>query len=295
METIFREYKSTVSLPDQVTEFIKNELDVLENWKITRLSLNPEIERKEKPLVKGIQFKDTLIRFWNQLHSSGIDLIVIMLDDIHYTLSIHDTGDILFDLRTYMQGLSAAGTQYMFIITGPSSLYPVIRDKAEPFTRLFERFELDYFNVNGTRQLIYRPLEVEGIDFRMDHEVLDKIHSISGGHPYFITLIMQELLNYTNSGNLTLTEFQKFCPTLLDRMGRVKFNEDYERASETEKQLLLKMATLESDYVTPSMIAGSSSTRLMERLVKKGLLIKVMRGKYRLYNPLFREYLKRLN
>lgn len=293
MENVFREYESTVELPKKVLDFVKDELNLIDKWKITKISLNPEIERQEAPLVKGINFKGTMMKFWEKLHSGGIDLAVIMLDDIHYTL-LHGNADLLLDLRTDMQALSSSGAQYMFIITGPSNLYPEIRDKAEPFTRLFERFELKPFDIGGTRQLVKLPLEVEGIDMAIDESVIQRIHQITGGHPYFITLIMQDLLYNVQNGRLDSAGFDKLCPGFVGHFARVKFDDDLGRASGAEKRVLFEMAAIDDNEVAPSGLKGRGTTMLLDRLVKKDLVVKVSRGKYQLYNPLFKAYLKKV-
>jgi hypothetical protein len=292
MESIFREYESTIDLPTRVLDFIKEELNVIDNWKISKLSINPEIERKEKPPIKGINFKVTMKKFWDKLQSGGINLAVIMLDDIHYAFYSRGNAELLYDLRTDMQALSSSGAQYMFVITGPANLYPEMRNKAEPFTRLFERFELKTFGLDGTRQLIEKPLRAEGIGLTIDADVIRRIHQITGGHPYFVTLIMRDLQDRFHEGRLTMEEFNRICPELLRHLARIKFDSDYDRASDAEKILLLQMSDMGHDEISPSELNGSGTTRLLDRLVKKDIVVKISRGKYTLYNPLFKEYLK---
>jgi hypothetical protein len=55
------------------------------------------------------------------------------------------------------------------------------------------------------------------------------------------------------------------------------------------------MALSQGDVVGPSDIGGPAKAKLLERLVTKDLVVKNGRGRYRLYNPLFREYLRNLS
>ncbi|HMK47997.1 MAG TPA: P-loop NTPase fold protein [Methanocella sp.] len=291
MESVFRQYESTVALPQKVLDFIREELNVFEKWRIAKISMNPEIERRERLPLRAVNFNETMLRFWEKLQCGGVKLAVIMLDDIHYALLGQGNARLLYDLRTAMQTLSAADTQYMFIITGPVDLYPVIRDKAEPFTRLFERFDLKPFDIEGTRQLIERPLFTECIRLEIDEAVVYRIYQITGGHPYFLTLAMRDILDMKREGRLTLARFERLRPELIRHFARIKFRDDLGRASNTERKLLFQMAVF-SSAVAPSELDGSGTVRLLDRLVKKELVVKVARGKYRLYNPLFREYLK---
>lgn len=293
MESVFRQYESTIELPEKVRSFLREELNVIDRWKIAKLSMTPEIERREKPPLRGIYFKETMKKFWEKLQSGGIELAVIMLDDIHYALSPGGNANLLYDLRTEMQMLSAAGAQYLFVITGPLNLYPEMRDRAEPFTRLFDRFDLMPFDSEGTRQLIEKPLKVEGIDLHIDDAVIEKIHKITGGHPYFVTLTMRDVINFVKNGRLELVQFDRFCPMLIEHFARIKFNDDLNRTSDGEKKILRQMASADENEVSPSSLKGRGTTVLLDRLVKKDLVIKVSRGKYQLYTPLFKEYLKR--
>lgn len=293
LESIFKEYECTIQLPQKVKDFITEELDLIHNWKLTRVSPIPELERKQKS-VKAVNFKDTLLRFWTKLSTNGFDLAVLMLDDIHYLIT-QGKGEMLYDLRTDMQALSAAGARFMFVITGPLTLYPEMHDKAEPFTRLFERFDLEPFDLQGTRQLIEKPLETEKINLKLSGDVIEKIHEITEGHPYFVTLVMRDLLNKKQNGRLSLKEFTGFYPDLTEHFARIKFNGDYARATDAEKEVLMKMAKSAKTEVSPSEIGGRAKSKLLERLTDKELVVKMGRGRYRLYNPLFKGYLRKKN
>jgi hypothetical protein len=217
-----------------------------------------------------------------------------MLDDIQNALSANGNADRLIDLRTNIQALSMAEARYMFIITGPSNIYPEIRDKAEPFTRIFERFDLGPFDLEGTRQLIEKPMKVEGIDLAVGDDVIERMHEITGGHPYYINLAMREVLYRVRRGRLTLQNFEAIYPAMMEQFARVRFRDDLARASEAEKRLLIQIAEVGDTEVSPSDFKGSGTSRMLDRLVKKDLIIKTSRGKYRLYNPLFKEYLRKV-
>lgn len=290
LENLFNDYECTSSLPEKVRNFIKNELKIIDNWKITKL-LPPEMERKQKEIT-AITFKAALLRFWKVLKDNGFDLAIIMLDDIHYVLA-HEKGELLYDLRTDIQTLSASGCRFMFVITGPAALYPDIRDKAEPFTRLFERFDLEPFNLAGTKELIEKPLRTEHIDLKISDAVMRKLHEITEGHPYFITLIMRDVLKQKKEGMLSLDEFIRMYPDIIKHFARIKFNDDFAKATDGEKKVLYKMAVSNKQEIAPNDIGGAKITKFLERLVEKDLVLKIARGRYSIYNPLFKEYLRR--
>ena len=292
IESMFRDYSTTAKLPGKIRSFISEELNLLENWRLSKISpVNPEIERKHKQ-IKAINFKDALVRFWKKIDAADFDLAVIMLDDIHYALG--ERPDLLYDLRTDMQALSAEKTRYAFVITGPSSVYPEMRDKAEPFTRLFEKFTLEPFDLNGTKELIEKPLKAEKISLKISKEVMEHVQQITEGHPYFITLVMRDLLNKKQQGKLTMREFEQLYPNLMHHFAKMKFEDDLSKATDAEKGILFKMASSTKIDLSPTEAGARNQPVLLDRLVKKELVIKESRGKYRLYNKLFKEYLKHL-
>lgn len=291
LETIFTEYDSAAGFSRKIKDFVREEKNIIDKWRLTKLSLKPELERKQTP-VRAINFKETLLRLWKRLEANGFNLAIIMLDDIHYVFT-QGRGEILFDLRTDIQALSAAGARFMFVITGPVTLYPEIHDKAEPFTRLFERFDLEPFDIQGTTELIEKPIRVEKIGLELSEETIGKIHDMTAGHPYFITLVLRDLLNKRQSGRLSLKEFVEMYPDVIEHFARIKFNDDYARATDAEKDVLHKIAASGKPEVSPNELNGTATTKLLERLVGKDLVLKIARGKYSLYNPLFVEYLNR--
>lgn len=291
LETVFRDYETTVPLPTKLVQFIKDESIRLNRWKLKRMGASlPEFERIEDDL-SAVNFKNTLLQFWKKLKESRFDMVVIMLDDIQYVLD-QDAGEILYDLRTDMQALSMKGALFTFVICTPERLFPHMRTVAEPFTRLFTRFELKPFDLDGTTEQIQKPLDVEKIPLKLSKPVIKEIHDLTRGHPYFISLAMKHFIDRIPEGTGSANTFAAFCPDIMEYFAGVKFNADFEKATETEREVLLKIATLGEPEFSPKEIGGRSKTTYVERLVAKGLITKIDRGKYTLYTPLFAEYLR---
>ena len=64
------------------------------------------------------------------------------------------------------------------------------------------------------------------------------------------------------------------------------------KASEKEREILLKIAKTTQQSFTPSNIKIQNVRKYLKILTEKELLLQLDRGKYSLYHPLFREYLK---
>lgn len=289
LDAVSKQYSASMPIKSRVREIIKEEAKIWEQWKIESLSLPPELRRKtRKP-----DLINALSKLWNKLESSGVDLAVIMVDDIHYLLTEGWKGS-LYDLRTDIQTLSAEGTKYLFVITGPTFIYPEMHVLAEPFTRLFEKFELGNFDLTGTREAITKPLRVDGIPLKISDDVIEQIHVLTDGHPFFIASMMRDILRTCRKRNLTLEKFEEIRQSLIKHLAKSKFQDDFNKATNAEKMILSRCAKLEEKIFSPSDVKGKSQTKLFERLSKKELLIKLERGKYSLYHPMFAEYLRNI-
>lgn len=287
LDAISKQYSTSIPLKDRIGEIIKEEAKIWENWKLERLSLSPELRKK----TRNLDLVGALTKLWSKLENSGIDLVVIMIDDIHYMLTESWNGS-LYDFRTDIQTLATEGTKYLFVITGPKFIYPDMHELAEPFTRLFEKFELDSFDLAGTKEAITKPLRLAEIPIEISDEVVEQIYDLTEGHPFFVASIMRHILRIHKEGILTLHEFEKIKYELIEQLVRSKFKDDFNTATDAEKQVLIKCVQLEKKTFSPSDIEIKSSPKLFERLAKKELLIKLGRGEYRLYHSLFAEYLR---
>jgi len=286
LQSIARQYKTNATIKDKISDIIKEESKIWENWQLEKLSLSPEIQRK----VEKHSQKEALVKLWKKLEEKKIHLVIVMLDDIHYLITNGWNGS-LYDLRTDIQYLQAEGTKFMFIVTGSKFVYPEIHEIAEPFTRLFEKYEIGNFDKTGTNEAINLPLRVENIQLDISSEVVERIFEMTEGHPFFINFIMRDVLRKINSGKLDTDTFDSLLQEIYRHLNRTKFNDDFNKASDAEKDVLIGLSKIGKKEFSPSDVRSKSATKLFERLTKKDLLLKSSRGRYKIYHPLFAEFL----
>jgi len=181
-------------------------------------------------------------------------------------------------------------------MTGPRLLFKDVVDLAEPFTRFFHQFYLEPFTLEGTKEAISKRISASKLKLEFSEDVMSIIHEKSKGHPYFIMFIAYELVNMIGSKKrVTLEEFQKSWPRIVSLLEKNVFLNRLGEVSEREKEVLLKIAAIDKEMVTPSNIKGIAGvTQFFSRLERKGLLLKKERGLYGLFHPLFKEYLRKL-
>ena len=264
----------------------------IRNWRIESLSIagGIRIEKKIKERSPAAAFEDSLIELWKILEKSGIDIGILMLDDLHYLAEKYPDG--LYDLRGIFQGLPRHGCNYMLCATGKKNMFSDIRELAEPLARFFNiKHKLDVFELKETRNAILKPIELCNLNMEIDDDVLKRIHELTMGHPFFIHFIMRDIVS-TCCGKINLTKFESTFRDIEKIMRREKFDVDFSIASNKEKKILIEMAKSDADKISPSDLNIKNPVLQLGSLLKKNLVVKHERGEYSLYHPLFKRYMR---
>jgi len=268
--------------------------EIIPNWRIRSVDFGITLERREQEKRNRSSvtiFEDTLRDLWETLVSLKIDIVLLCIDDLHYLAQQHP--DALYDIRGVFQRLAMDGCKYYLAVSAKDLLFFRAKEFAEPFTRFFDRFKLDTFDLEGTRNAITNPLRLSKSSIMVDEEVILRIHKLTQGHPYFIHFIMQDLVELKEKGALTNEFFYANYPKIAKHLAREKFDDDLHLASEMDQRVLFEMAKFNKTEVTPSELKSKSARVALRRLVNdKGLVKKNGRGRYHIYHPLFKQYLR---
>ena len=281
-------------LPKNITNKLREEIG---NWRIRALGIGPfTVERGTEaiPKIPFIQLQSYLIELWKDyLAKEGIECVVIVIDDIHLLLDAVKGG--ILDLRSVFQALPRYGCNYQLIITGPKTLFGEIRELAEPVVRFFSTHEIDCMNLDETKEMITFPLKKAGSQIRVTHDVIERIHEKTKGHPYFIAFFMQILVEECKGNEIDTSLYDRVLPEITRELETQKFEKDVGMVSEGERGVLSRIARQPEEEVSFTDISPpgkkSLTSKMLDRLVEKNLVIKSGRGRYRLYHPLFKEHL----
>lgn len=269
--------------------------DLIPDWRLKTIELGIatiEKENKSKSIITS--FEDSLRELWKMLSRSGIEVAALMFDDLHYMAQQYSSG--LYDIRGIFQRLPKEGCNFMLAVTGSPYLFHMAREFAEPFTRFFDRFYLEPFGSEETRNFIIRPLSLSKAVITIEDDVIEEIYKLTNGHPYFLSFIMKSLVDLAEKGNISRKVFSKIYPTISEYLSREKFNDDISQASEIELKVLQRMASIDTETISPSQLSIKNVRKCLKVLTeKKGLVVKTGRGEYCLYHPLFKQYLKNMN
>ncbi len=276
--------------------------EALLSWRTKQLGLGPfTIERagKETPMIPLSQLHSHLVELWHDhLAKDGVDAVLIVIDDIHHLVGAVQGG--ILDIRSIFQELPRYGCNYQLIATGHKELFGSIRELAEPMSRFFNTYEVVDFNRDETEELIRTPIErVAGLDVQVTDEVIYSIYEQTKGNPYFVTFFMQILVECREKGVIDMSFFESKKGMIAKHLESEKFQRDWKIASDYEKQVIKKLANVEDEIVQFKNIHVKKDkvkvAKALDRLIEKNLLVKVERGKYKLYHPLFKEYLREVH
>ncbi|MFC1496456.1 AAA family ATPase [Candidatus Margulisiibacteriota bacterium] len=268
------------------------------SWKIKSLKLGPISAEKEIKEFTGLsaseQLRACLLDLWKEYIDGKFKLVILMLDDFHHVVKI--ARESLYDLRAIFQGLPRYACNYQLLITGSPDMFGEIRNLAEPLVRFFEKYELTPFSYKETQDEIKKPIKQASIPISINQDVIDKIYKLSMGHPFFIAFIMRDLIELKKRGKIDAVYFDKKYSSIFNHLRKDKFEKDLDSASENERKILFNIAKLNSEEIRPNDIkANVKNVRMyLSSLVTKNLISKLGRGRYKLYHPLFGEYLRNI-
>jgi len=289
-DSFLRTVKSKTNASSKIWPKIKSEI---ERWEIG-LSLGV-LSAQRKVGQEQPNMLDALQSLWeDHLKPQGIQVAFVLLDDLHY-FPIRAEESAYLTLRATFQELVNRNCNYSLVVTAPSLLFSEIADTAEPVMRFFKRFDLKPFIFNEAKEAINVRLRVAGSNIVVDDKVIETITEKTEGHPYLIMFTMFELLTLVSgTQRISMDDFNTNWHLIEGSLGKSIFSQKFQTASDKERELMLKIAETDREFVSPSDFKGfSGATELFSRLEKKELLLRHGRGKYSLFHRLFAEFLKR--
>ena len=288
---LLEDIPSALTSSNTLRKKLKRELG---NWELS-LNVGVASAARKREEQSAPRLLDALQTLWeNHLQPTGTQIAFVMLDDLHY-FPLRREESAYLTLRTTFQELVNRKCNYALIVTAPTLLFTDIAEVAEPLGRFFKPIDLTMFSFDDAKEAIEIRLETVGSKVMVTNETIDAILKKTGGHPYLLMFTMHELLNAVGDiKRIDVDLFVGHWPRIEELLSRQIFAQKFQHASPTERKLLIEIAKSGSEFVSPggfSRFKGAS--RLFARLEEAELLNRSERGKYRIFHPLFTEYLKK--
>jgi hypothetical protein len=261
----------------------------LQKWKLSRLSIaGASFERQSTSrfLSSGTAIlKRALHDAWTQfIRPAQLNGVIFFLDDLHNFIS-PSSGGIALTLRDQFQEFAVHGLNYSLCFSARADYFSEIRTFAEPAVRFYDKVYLASFTPAETKEYA---AAVFG-DCAPIYRVSNWLYVKTFGHPYFMAFISRQLLTV---GQGSLSDPELLWPVIFRRLEQEKFRSDLSNVTEREAQLLRDTAALQNDEIAPSDLSTPYDRNYFKRLAEKSLLLRIGRGRYKLYHPLFREFLR---
>ena len=225
-------------------------------------------------------------------------VLILLFDNLQRIIDNDETMKILSILQNALVELNLKGKNIMFVATVSQDLFNKIQDKLDSAVRIFEPYLIGPLSYREVCDAINTPAEKQGVVFEED--VLKEIYKLSNGIPYYMQILAYSCFEEINDDNkVTLTEFKKASMHSLNILAQQEFKELFSKSTREERKILCLMAEsnetiLSYSYIKDNANMNSEPSVLLKNLVKKNMIIKPSRGKYKLKNNLFKLYLQNL-
>lgn len=261
----------------------------LERWSVQITIPGVSLSRGQKGEADSINaaelLRSSLRRFWEKILEPAGRTLLLILDDANLLQALDPQA--LMILRAVFQDLQMYKVRYGLVITGPPGLFGEVREIAEPVTRFFEHIPLREFSLEDTADAIRHPLVQVNAPFVVADDAVSWVWERTKGHPYFVTFIMRDMVEEAKKHRLKVIDravCEKVWPTILRHLEMDKFNMEWSSATPAEREVLKNLSSGQS--------IGGGKRSLLTRLMKKNLIIKIERGQYELYHPLFSDFVR---
>ena len=262
----------------------------IENWKLTKVSVGAlTIDRQARRyfLSSGSALlRHALVEAWEHFIRPTYAGAMFFLDDLH-NLATPIVQDTALIIRDQFQSFGIDGVNLSVCFTAKRDYFSGIRSFAEPAVRFYNKCLLEPFTVEETEEYTHAVFGGTNLDTQL---LADWLFSKTLGHPYFLAFISRELWSdyharpFANAAHL--------WPAVFSRLEQGKFSNDLAQLSEKEVGLLRAIARDDREESNPAPFAQEFPHIYFKRLADKGLLIRSGRGRYKLYHPLFRQFLQ---
>jgi hypothetical protein len=263
----------------------------LQNWKFSRVNVGAFSVDRNAPqffLSSGSAIlKHALGDAWRRfIRPAGFNGVIFFLDDLQNLGSPNSDANAL-SLRDQFQSFAVDGINCSVCFSAPLNYLSDIRSFAEPAVRFYEKVHLEPFTPGETLEYVAAVFGPKAANIEAFSEWLQ---GKTQGHPYFMAFICRQMAALAH-GSLAPNNTLHHWPAIFARLEMEKFRSDLAQVPDSEVQLLRVLARKPDDHIAVKGLPAGDRV-YFSRLTERGLLIRTGRGRYKLYHPLFREFLK---
>lgn len=272
------------------------QFDELQKWAST---FKPTIEWKEISLTvertQVIQevFRQRLLKLWKEL-KDDFDCAIILIDEAE---SLEKVKGILTFIREVFQRIESEA-KYSIILAGKFNFTERMSESFSPLNRFFPCYRLTPLDEQSMRKYILQRLAT--VNVGIDESAVKHVIKKSEGHPYVLVAMCYLLFDSLNENENHITQevVIRAKEKIAHRLGQDFFSPMFHPLSPKAKEIIVLIAksakTTEFSFknaVDWLKLPGNYVSPYVKELLRKGVLDKPERGRYRIFHTLFLEYL----
>jgi hypothetical protein len=211
---------------------------------------------------------------------------MFFVDDLQNITSI-PKADLALIIRDQFQWFGIEMLNYSVCFSAKSDFFAETKAFADPAVRFYTKLYLQPFT---REEIVEYTRSVFDLSLHASAPVAAWLHERTLGHPYFLACICQCLMATTKQ--IETHKLEANWPAILDHLGRGKFRSDISKLSAKELEFIHQFASLGKGELAAHRFSHKFQREYFARLVEKDLLIRTGRGRYKLYHPLFRDFLQ---
>jgi|GEM_PF-964832 len=236
---------------------------------------------------------DTMRKFENSINEvypiiqDSVNALVFLLDDGE---KLEDAKDSIPIIVRIFERATRKNSPFMLVMS--SKVMP------RGFGEIFNVFELKPLTEEQIKELIKDRLKESKI--KMGDECAKLIVRDSEGNPSVLLSICWTLFNRLGEKDKIITKahYIKYKQSIMSSLSAEIFDPLYNGIPDSERRILIQFSKMKespkiSDVAKKMNKKLSIVTRLVLRLIRRGALIKTGRGRYKIFNRLFSEYLEK--
>lgn len=269
--------------------------DVLGRIKI-RTETGVELSLTEQVQTDFPNLQSALRAAWEALKGSK-SAIVFFIDEARVLEK--NRAELILYLRAVLEHLQSMHVPVMIIPAGKLSISGPSGTGFSPIVRTFPPAILENFNREESRAFVDKKLGQ--VSMTIAQGVFDRVFEVAEGHPFVLSAYLQDAYSKLPLGEteLKLVYFEAADLDFVARTLSPFFSRFYGQNGRTYRQILLAMAQSKNGELSLSDIAAHLKKAQNEispnlgKLVQDGAIVRIDRGRYKLFHHLLGEYIKR--
>jgi len=149
------------------------------------------------------------------------------------------------------------------------------------------------FEAHETRELVEKAL---GKDLKMGEECFNSIMNDSEGNPKLFKTVCHHIYDRLRENEKIISKghYLAYLPHIMNMLGREWFGKMYQETPTAEREILLSISRKDTTHVSDVAKELDKSlgpiTALVKRLLDRGQIVKLDRGKYKIFAKLYGKY-----